>query len=218
MPNPKKIVFEPDIPDELDWLDYGNIRLMNPRKYKPEFDTQEPNIYLDYNENGDRIGSVRDMREKQENALRVFQNDEFGEVRALTIDGEPWFVAVDVCKALDVANATDAIKRLDDDERARFNLGHPYGETNIVNEPGLYTLVLGSRKSQAKPFKRWLTHDVIPSIRKTGSYNVQKALPAPAKESVTMLREKNRMALNIIRASKDDKLARIIAQIYGIEE
>lgn len=65
---------------------------------------------------------------------------------------KPWFVAADVCRALEIANPTDAIKRLDEDERARFNLGRQ-GETNIVNEPGLYTLVLGSHKPEAKAFK-----------------------------------------------------------------
>lgn len=104
------------------------------------------------------------------NELKVFENEQFGQVRTMLKDGEPWFVAADVCKALEIANPTDAIKRLDEDERARFNLGHPYGETNIVNEPGLYSLVLGSRKPEARAFKRWITHEVIPSIRKTGGY------------------------------------------------
>ncbi len=84
-------------------------------------------------------------------------------------NGEPWFVAKDICNVLEIKNTTDALKRLDSDERARFNLGRQ-GETNFVNEPGLYTLILGSRKPQAKAFKRWITHEVIPSIRKTGGY------------------------------------------------
>lgn len=106
------------------------------------------------------------------NELQIFNNPEFGEIRVIQIDGEPWFVAADVCRALDISNPTDAIKRLDDDERARFNLGHPMNETNCVNEPGLYSLVLGSRKPEAKAFKRWITHEVLPSIRKTGSYSI----------------------------------------------
>lgn len=104
------------------------------------------------------------------NELEVFENPEFGEIRVIERDGEPWFVAADVCRALDISNPTDALKRLDDDERARFNLGHPMNETNFVNEPGLYSLVLGSRKPEAKTFKRWITHEVIPSIRKHGAY------------------------------------------------
>ena len=89
-------------------------------------------------------------------------------------DGEPWFVAADVCKALEVQNPTDAIKKLDEDEKARLNLGLSGGDTNVVNEPGLYGLVLRSRKPEAKAFKRWITHEVIPSIRSPCS-----ELPSP---------------------------------------
>lgn len=104
------------------------------------------------------------------NELQIFNNPEFGEMRALEIDGEPWFVAADVCRALDIANTTDSLTRLDEDEKSRLNLGLPGGGTNCVNKPGLYTLVLGSRKPEAKAFKRWLTHEVIPAIRKHGAY------------------------------------------------
>ena len=112
------------------------------------------------------------------NELQIFQNPQFGEIRTILRNGEPWFVAADVCRALEISNPTDALKRLDDDERARFNLGHPMNETNCVNEPGLYTLVLGSRKTEAKAFKRWITHEVIPSIRKTGGYGLPKDYPS----------------------------------------
>ena len=104
------------------------------------------------------------------NQLQIFKNSEFGEIRTSVNDGEPWFVAADVCRALEIANTTDAIKRLDDDERASLNLGHPMFDTNVVTESGLYSLVLGSRKPEAKTFKRWITHEVIPTIRKTGGY------------------------------------------------
>lgn len=104
---------------------------------------------------------------------------ESSELRTLTLDGEPWFIAADVCKILEIANPTDAIKRLDEDEKARFNLGLPGGGTNVVNESGLYNLILGSRKPEAKEFKRWVTHEVIPSIRKTGSYGTPQ-LSGPA--------------------------------------
>lgn len=91
-------------------------------------------------------------------------------LRTLTDEaGEPWFVAKDVCDILEISNPSDALKRLDDDERSRFNLGRQ-GETNIVNEAGLYVLVLGSRKPEAHEFKRWVTHDVLPQIRRTGGY------------------------------------------------
>ncbi|EFR50270.1 phage antirepressor protein [Bifidobacterium bifidum NCIMB 41171] len=83
--------------------------------------------------------------------------------------GEPWFVAKDVCDILGHSNVSMALDRLDDDERSKFNLGRQ-GETNIVNEAGLYVLVLGSRKPEAHEFKRWVTHEVLPSIRRTGGY------------------------------------------------
>lgn len=110
--------------------------------------------------------------------LQIFKNDTFGQVRILEKDNELWFVAKDVCDCLEIKNTTDALKRLDNDERSRFNLGRQ-GETNIVNEYGLYNLVLSSRKPEAKEFKRWITHDVIPQIRKTGTYsmNIPKSLP-----------------------------------------
>lgn len=110
--------------------------------------------------------------------LQIFKNHTFGNVRVIEQGGEPWFVAKDVCDCLEIKNTTDALKRLDDDERARFNLGRQ-GETNIVNEYGLYSLVLSSRKPEAKEFKRWITHEVIPSIRKYGSFNmaIPRTLP-----------------------------------------
>lgn len=107
-----------------------------------------------------------------ENKMQVFNNDEFGSVRTVIKDGEPWFVAVDVCKALEIKNNRDALGRLDDDEKGVVSTDTLGGEqeVGVVNESGLYTLVLGSRKPEAKTFKRWITHDVIPTIRKTGGY------------------------------------------------
>lgn len=109
------------------------------------------------------------------NEMQIFEREEFGQIRTTTIDGEPWFVAADVCRALEHSNVSSALERLDDDERSKLNLGRQ-GETNIVNEPGLYTLVLGSRKPEAKAFKRWITHEVLPSIRKTGAYATDSRL------------------------------------------
>ena len=110
-----------------------------------------------------------------ENKLMIFENEAFGKMRTLNLNGEPWFVAVDVCSVLDLSNPTIAVSRLDEDERAKFNLGHQ-GDATIVNEPGLYTLVLGSRKPEAKAFKRWITHEVIPAIRKHGVYITDEKL------------------------------------------
>lgn len=107
--------------------------------------------------------------------IRIFKNEQFGEVRTIAKDGEPWFVAADVCKVLDLSNPTIAASRLDEDERAKFNLGRQ-GETTIVSEAGLYTLVLGSRKPEAKAFKRWITHEVIPTIRRHGAYATETTI------------------------------------------
>lgn len=95
-------------------------------------------------------------------------------VRAVTINGEPWFVAADVCRVLEVANTSQAMHALDDDERSMFNIGRQ-GEANIVNESGLYTLILRSRdavKKGSKPhaFRKWVTAEVLPAIRKHGRY------------------------------------------------
>lgn len=104
-----------------------------------------------------------------QNKLQVFENSDFGKVRTIQQNDIILFVAADVCKALDLTNPSKAVSRLDDDERANLKLGRQ-GNTNVVNEYGLYNLVLTSRKPEAKAFKRWITHEVIPAIRKTGSY------------------------------------------------
>lgn len=90
-------------------------------------------------------------------------------VRTIVKDGEAWFIAKDICDVLEIKNTTDALKRLDEDERSRFNLGRQ-GETNIINEFGLYNLIIRSDKPEAKQFRRWVTHEVLPSIRKHGIY------------------------------------------------
>lgn len=119
------------------------------------------------------------------NELKTFQNPKFGTIRTTTINGEPWFVAADVCKALEIQNNRDAISRLDADEKGVASTDTLGGkqELTIVNEPGLYALVLGSRKPEAKAFKRWITHEVIPTIRKHGAYmtpeTIEKVLSDP---------------------------------------
>ncbi|MGH0485305.1 BRO family protein [Bacillus mycoides] len=82
-----------------------------------------------------------------------------------------WFVAKDVCDVLELTNPTVALQTLDSDERSKFNLGRQ-GEANMINESGLYSLILASRKPQAKAFKKWLTSEVLPSIRRDGGYMV----------------------------------------------
>ncbi len=99
------------------------------------------------------------------------------EVRALTIEGEPWFVAKDVCDVLDLG--TEQVRRLDEDEKGLRKVQTLGGQQDIISESGLYTLIIRSNKPQAKPFRKWVTAEVLPSIRKTGAY----ALPGSSKHA-----------------------------------
>lgn len=105
------------------------------------------------------------------------------EIRTVVRDGEPWFVAADVCAVLAIANPSDAVRSLDDDEVELVSAalvtteGRPQDSFNLINEPGLYSLILRSRKPEAKAFKRWITHEVLPAIRKTGRYETAPAIP-----------------------------------------
>lgn len=116
------------------------------------------------------------------NELRIFNNADFGDVRTVEKDGNIWFVGKDVAEALGYARTADAVKaHIDADDKGVCVLPTPGGrqETTIINESGLYSLVLSSKLPSAKAFKRWITSEVIPSIRKTGSYN------KPSKEPTT---------------------------------
>lgn len=105
------------------------------------------------------------------NNLQIFKNEEFGEVRTVKNEKDIWFVAKDVCNILELTNTSIALENLDEDERTKFNLGRQ-GETNFINESGLYTLIIRSRKPEAKKFRKWITNEVLPSIRKNGGYIV----------------------------------------------
>ena len=143
-----------------------------------------------------------------DNKLMTFENAAFGKIRTLTIDGEPWFVAVDVCRALEIGNPTDAMRRLDADERTLVSIeGASNGlPVNAVNEPGLYTLILGSRKPEAKAFKRWITHEVIPAIRKHGAY----ISPNAEAVQVTPTIEQYIASARIISTCRADRLRMVI--------
>ena len=106
------------------------------------------------------------------NALQVF-NFEKRDVRVIMKGSEPWFVAKDVCEVLELSNPTMALEGLDEDERAKFCLGRQ-GDANIISESGLYTLIMRSNKPEAKRFRKWVTSEVLPALRKTGSYSVKK--------------------------------------------
>ena len=106
-------------------------------------------------------------------------NESDQHIRVQIKDGEPWFVAKDVCDALTIGNSRDAVNRLDEDEKAMSVLPTQFGdkEMNLVNESGLYNLIFQSRKPEAKKFRKWVTSEVLPSIRKTGRYEVGKSSP-----------------------------------------
>lgn len=87
-------------------------------------------------------------------------------------DREPWWVASDVCEILGLTNTTEALKGIDDDEKSTLRISEGGPERNIINEPGLYSLIMRSNKPEAKRFKRWITHEVLPAIRKTGKYEI----------------------------------------------
>lgn len=113
-----------------------------------------------------------------DNKLVTFENAAFGKIRTLTIDGEPWFVVADVCKALELGNPSMTVERLDADEKGISSIDTLGGKQRmaIINEPGLYSVILCSRKPEAKAFKRWITHEVIPAIRKYGGYMTKSLL------------------------------------------
>ena len=110
------------------------------------------------------------------NEFQIFHYND-NEVRTVQIDGEPWWVLKDVCDVLELSNPSRVAERLEDDERSNFKLGRQ-GEAIIINESGLYNVILRSDKPQAKPFRKWVTNEVLPSIRKTGGYQ----LPQMSKE------------------------------------
>lgn len=132
-----------------------------------------------------------------------FFNFENQTVRTVEIDSKPWFIASDVVKILGLSNTTVALSRLDDDERAKLNLGRQ-GETNLVNEFGLYELILASRKPTAKKFKRWVTHEVLPTIRKHGAYLTEQKIEEALLNPDTLI--------TLAKQLKAEKEQRLLAQ------
>lgn len=112
--------------------------------------------------------------------IQIFKNEEFGDIRTVTINNEPWFVGKDVAGALGYANARDALrKHVDDSDKgvAKCDTLGGKQDLTIVNESGLYALIFGSKLESAKRFKHWVTSEVLPSIRKTGSYEMKDYSP-----------------------------------------
>lgn len=146
-------------------------------------------------------------------ALTIYQFEKQDMRTFLDENGDPWFVAADVCAALGITN--EQTRRLDDDEKGLHSIQTPGGTQSvvIVNESGLYSLVLGSRKPEAKAFKRWVTHEVLPALRKTGTYSLQASDPLAALEqTVAALRwQANQLK------EHDNRIARIEARQTAME-
>ena len=143
-----------------------------------------------------------------ENNMQIYKSEKFGEIRTLNLNGEPWFVAADVCKALELGNPSMTDERLDDDEKGISTIDTLGGKQcmAIINEPGLYSLVITSRKPEAKAFKRWITHEVIPSIRKHGAY----ISPNTEAVQVTPTIEQYIASARIIATCRADRLRMVI--------
>lgn len=145
------------------------------------------------------------------NDIKIFENPSFGTIRTVARNGEPWFVAADVCRALEIVNNRDALSRLDADEKGVGSTDTPGGnqDMTIVNEPGLYALVLGSRKPEARAFKRWITHEVIPDIRKHGMYatdnTVERMLDNPDAMIALLERYRDEKAQRVALEAKAEK-------------
>lgn len=152
-----------------------------------------------------------------ENKLAVFSNPDFGEVRTLEINGEPWFVGKDVATALGYSNVRDAIaKHVDDEDKNTVAIrdgiqGNP--NQTIINESGLYSLIMSSKMEKAKEFKRWVTSEVLPSIRKTGVYSVVQTVSDKQldvemeKARATLATEKRLQAELILRVAEKMNLS-----------
>ena len=125
------------------------------------------------------------------NEIKVFDNAEFGEVRTAVVNDEPMFCLMDICKALGMSNPTMVAQRLDEDELTKLNLGSRAGETNFITESGVYAVILRSDKPNAKKFRKWVTSEVLPSIRKHGMYAVDELIENPelAIKAFTALKE-----------------------------
>ena len=113
--------------------------------------------------------------------IKVFEHALFGRIRVKAIGDEPWFVAKDICRILGINDPNQACRGFDDDEKGLFAIQTPGGEQRVIHvtEPGFYRLVMKSRKPEAKAFQRWVTHEVLPSIRRTGGYMAASADETP---------------------------------------
>ena len=147
------------------------------------------------------------------NEIQKFVNEEFGTIRTMTISNEPWFAAKDICDILGVTNPTVSLKALEKDEVTKLNLGGLEGEVNFVSESGFYTLVIRSRKEIAKPFRLWVTKEVLPQIRKTGGY-----IPIKEDEPNEVFLARAVQVANETIKRKDEIIANQQKRIESLEE
>lgn len=137
------------------------------------------------------------------NELQIFENPEFGKVRTVEIDGDPWFVASDIAKTLGYRDSSALTRRIDDDDKGTQKVSTLGGEQDmtVINESGLYSAIIGSNLDSAKRFKHWVTSEVLPAIRKTGSYN----LPQTYAEALRALADKAEEAERLAIENKEMK-------------
>ena len=140
------------------------------------------------------------MVSDEKNEIQLFNNPEFGEIRSVMVDDEPWFVLKDVCAVLEIGSPHKVADRLDEDERSQIPLTDSIGrkqDTTIISESGLYTVIVRSDKPQATPFRKWVTSEVLPEIRKTGSYSIAvKSQPSVAIERELDIRDRESRTQN----------------------
>lgn len=158
------------------------------------------------------------------NELQVFNNEEFGNVRVFPLNGEPWFVGVDVAKALQYSNPTKAVRaHTEGDERMQMMLGGAEAQnglllnmtkTNLINESGLYSLIMSSKLPTAKKFRKWITSEVIPSIRKTGSYSLAGSEQTALSTYLELMREQMERVVQSLK-SHGETIASIDSMVKG---
>ena len=150
-----------------------------------------------------------------ENQMQVFRNEEFGSIRTIEINGDPWFVGKDVAAALGYVNTKDALSRhvdSDDERGSRFPTSSGEQEMTIINESGLYSLVLSSKLPTAKKFKRWVTSEVLPSIRKTGGYMIPQDYPSALRALADAEEQKMKLL------AENQRQAQVIADFEPIRQ
>lgn len=155
------------------------------------------------------------------NEIQIFNNPEFGEIRTVMIEGEPWFVGVDIARALGYKKPTGAVAtNIDEGDSLRRGVSDANGHKQtaiVINESGLYALIFGSKLESAKKFKKWVTSEVLPSIRKTGSYGGQ--LPKNPMELLELHYEAIRHVDNKVDALAEDlEQFKQELPLFGVDE